>query len=165
MKKRLPFLLFLLFISFRGLSLPFSPPANDDCAGAIDITVANTAMFSTVGATMSTPLATITGANDDDVWFKFTAGSASAVAYKIELTNFIDAAGGSFPPSAILEIWNGCSGAAVSIANTQGNVFMATGLTQGAVYYIRVYTNGTALRANFNIAVPPPKCPKQRQLC
>lgn len=158
MKKRLPFL-FLLFISFKGLSLPFSPPANDDCGAAIDITLANTALFSTVGATMSAPLATIAGANDDDVWFKFTASSAAATAYKIELSNFTDAAGGSFPPSAVMEIWNGCSGTAVTVTNTQGSVIMATGLTQGAVYYIRVYTNGTALRANFNIAVTPLTAP------
>ncbi|MGK4566484.1 hypothetical protein [Flavobacterium sp. 3HN19-14] len=62
-----------------------SPPANDDCANAIDTLVNPTAecnlnsFGNTLGATASTP--TITGTactgTDDDVWFKFTATSGT----------------------------------------------------------------------------------------
>lgn len=151
MKKYLPFLIMLVFTCVKSYAFLPAAPANDDCINAVDITVANATVFTTVDATASSQPAYITGANDDDVWFKFTAGTAAV--YKISLANFLDAGGAPAPPSAIIELWNGCSGTAVNITNTQGNIMLATGLTNGVTYYIRIYTNGTAQRANFNIAV------------
>lgn len=153
MKKSI--LLLAVFIAAFFTAFAGPAPANDNCGGAIDITAPNATLFTTVDATASSQAAYFPGDNDDDVWFKFTANTAAANMYKVQLSNFADAAGGGFPPSAIIEIWSGCGGGATNITNTQGNVLMLTGLTTGTTYYIRVYTIGIALHANFNISVTP----------
>ena len=161
MKKVL--LLFAVIAISAFTSLAFAQPANDSCGSAIDITAANTTLFTTVGATQSPQTAYFTGMNDDDVWFKFTVGASGTFTYKLEITNFVDAAGGGGPaPSPVIEVWDGCQSpgnAAIDVANGQGNALMLTNLTHGSTYLVRVYTNGTAQRANFSINVTPVNVP------
>jgi hypothetical protein len=135
-----------------------TPVANDECSGAIALTVNPNANCSssyndsTLNATQSTPTAgscvTNSNANDDDVWFSFVALNTSHV---ITVTRT-----SSFNPA--FEVFSGICGTLTRIAciNDTGdnsNEFTnLSGLTVGNTYYIRVYSAGST-RGTFNICI------------
>ncbi len=140
---------------------PPSAPANDDCSGAIALTVnadlscAVTTLASTVGATASTgetaPTCTSTGA-DDDIWYKFVA---TATSHVISLAN------DSGNTDRVMQLYSGACGALVPVVCSDPETMTATGLTIGQTYTLRVYTyaNSTSTRSKFRICVgtqPPP---------
>lgn len=133
---------------------PPPPPANDDCAGAVTLTVnpdylcGSFASGTTVSATASTetaPSCVATGTNDD-VWFKFTATGA---AHRITLSNV------SGTTDMAMAIYSGACGSLVQVVCSDPNTLNATGLTAGTTYYVRVWTNSTSAttRASFDICV------------
>lgn len=133
---------------------PPPPPANDDCAGAVTLTVnpdylcGSFASGTTVSATASTetaPSCVATGTNDD-VWFKFTATGA---AHRITLSNV------SGSTDMAMAIYSGACGSLVQVVCSDPNTLNATGLTAGTTYYVRVWTNSTSAttRASFDICV------------
>jgi hypothetical protein len=115
------------------------PPANDDCSGAIALTVYNSTCGGATtgndaGATQSIAAAPCTGTADDDVWYKFVATSALETITVVGSANF----------DAVVNLRSGsCSGTnvtCVDATNTGGTeVINATGLTIGSTYFVRVY--------------------------
>ena len=131
-------------------------PANDNCAGAINLTPGVGCTYTagtTNGATQS--LAGCTGNADDDVWYRFTATST--------FHNVTVQGSASF--DAVVQAFNACGGAAVgactnaTVAGGTENLAL-TGLTPGTQYFVRVYHSGAGSSATptFNICVstPPP---------
>ncbi|RTY95843.1 gliding motility-associated C-terminal domain-containing protein [Flavobacterium sp. GT3R68] len=137
---------------------PPPPPANDNCATATVVPTNNTqvcqvnASGTTLGATPSTP-ATITpclGTADDDVWFEFVATNTIHI---INLTNIV---GGTTNLNHIL--YSNTCGALTQMYCSDPNGSLATGLTVGATYKIRVYTSGSIANqtATFNVCITVP---------
>ncbi|UFH31982.1 T9SS type A sorting domain-containing protein [Chryseobacterium sp. C-71] len=136
------------------------PPVNDDCAGAIALTVNPDLLCGAVtsgntqSATASTetaPTCAATGTNDD-VWFKFTATS---VAHRVILSNV------SGTTDMAMAAYSGACGSLVQVLCSDPNTMDLTGLTVGQEYKVRVWTlTSTATTvASFDICVgtlPPP---------
>ncbi|NOU39234.1 MAG: gliding motility-associated C-terminal domain-containing protein [Ferruginibacter sp.] len=141
---------------------PPPPPANDDCAGAISLTVnpnllcgvstQSTVTSATQSTTLPIPTCAATGINDD-VWFTFTA---TAATHRISLLNITPAA------SMATAVYSGtCASGLTEIICSQANTFHATGLTIGQTYYVRTYTMLATpnMEIDFRICVgtlPPP---------
>jgi gliding motility-associated-like protein len=142
---------------------PPPPPLNDNCPSAVNLTVnpnylcgvvtAGTTESATLTTLAPTPSCSAAGANDD-VWFTFTATNAT---HRISLLNIV---GNTTLLTTV--VYSGTCGAAslTEVVCNTTNLFNATGLTPGQVYYVRVFTTSTTagFTANFNICVgtPPP---------
>ena len=140
---------------------PPAPP-NDECTGAITLTVNNdqlcavTTAGTTVSATQSTtlpnPTCGVANAWNDDVWYSFVA---TGPIHRVTLSNV---AGGS--TSMVIVAYSGTCGALTQIGCVNANVLNLTGLTANNTYYIRVYNNVitpfTASTFNICIGTPPP---------
>ena len=138
-------------------------PANDDCSGALTVTVnpdlgcGSVTAGSVASATASAVNDTVCGGTeDDDVWFSFVATDTT---HQISLLN---AAGST--TDLYHSLWTGtdCSSlSAVPNSCSDADTSAPTGLTIGDTYYIRVYT-WTATpgqTTTFNVCVgtlPPP---------
>jgi hypothetical protein len=131
------------------------PPANDDCANAVNLSVnfacANTAGNMAIATPSSQPLgATCASPNAYDIWYKFRAVSANE-------TVTLGAVGANFLNPRI-EILSGNCGSFTSVL-CGASPLVATTLTPGTTYYVRVYSttppapNGNA---RFNICVTTP---------
>lgn len=117
-------------------------PANNECTSAITLTPQNNLTFgvftsgTTTDATASGQPAgcIITGGEDDDVWYQFTASQSNM---KIVLQN------GTIGSTQI-GVYSGTCGALTGIKCVQGherdNYVPLTGLTPGSAYFIRVYS-------------------------
>ena len=142
------------------------PPTNDNCSGAVALTVNGTAACTT-STSGNTSFATqsqagCTGNADDDVWFTFTATNTNHVVSvtPTSLTN------------AVFQVFSGACGGLTSLAcvnNTTGATIETTtltGLTIGVTYRIRVYSNanGTGQGA-FSICVTTPPPPPSNDNC
>jgi hypothetical protein len=133
-----------------------NPAVNDNCAQAITLPVTTacaTPLSGTVyGATQSTaPTANCGGGTANDVWYSFTATSTS---HTINMTSQFGAAYDvrSGACAATTSIYCNTIGAAGTINTTIG------GLTSGQLYFIRIYSSGTAPAAgssNFTLCVTP----------
>jgi hypothetical protein len=140
------------------------PPANDDCPGAVSLTVGSVCVTTTgtvADATQS--LVGCAGDAEDDVWYRFTASGTSAIVTVDGDTNF----------DAVYEVFSGTCAALVSldcIDNTisgavETNAF--TGLTAGDSYWVRVYDyEPTATTTpTFTICVNNPPPPPANDSC
>lgn len=113
-----------------------TPPANDDCQGAIMLTV-GTSCSATSGtvAAATESLAGCTGTANDDVWYSFVADAATAT---VDVTGDSDF-------DAVLEVFEGACGSLNSLSCTddtfdgETETVDLTGLTPGNTYYIRTY--------------------------
>lgn len=139
---------------------PPEPPVNDECAAATVIT-ANTDEFCTnftngtlYGATPSSESTSCSGESDDDVWFQFEALSDEVA---IDISNII---GDTQDLFHVLYEGLDC-GSLTELYCSDPNQSVASGLTIGNTYYVRVYSNTSeALQdVTFDICVftvPPP---------
>jgi hypothetical protein len=143
------------------------PPVNDECASSLPITVSpgiicTSSVSSTVaGATPSGVASSCpSGGNfDDDVWFSFTATSAT---HEIILTNV------SGPTQDLdVQVNSGSCGALSQLichrdlSPSDSTGFEVTGLVPGNTYYIRVASFPAGLQSTtFDICVrtPVPPC-------
>ena len=132
MKKLLSCLLILASINVIA-----APPANDNCAAAVNVTPGTpltTTLFSAT-ATGSIPVDCATGNPDDDVWYKFTAVSPY-------VNILITGAGTKLAQSGIrLQLFSGGCGSLTTLACGQYQLSY-TNLTAGTVYLFRVYSAG-----------------------
>ncbi|MCC5654802.1 T9SS type A sorting domain-containing protein [Nostoc sp. XA013] len=134
------------------------PPANDNCSGAVTLTVNPNASCAAVSPGNLTS-ATDSGEGDngvgtpnDDVWYKFVATQA---VHKISLLNVAGS-----PTDLVHEVLEGtCGGGLISRYVSDNDVSTASGLTAGTTYYVRVFSNSsdTGATSTFNvcIGVPP----------
>ncbi len=134
-----------------------TPPANDDCSGAISLPIPTTCTpvaGTSLNGTQS--LSSIlcdgfNGTSNDDVWYSFVANNTIA-------TIVVDG-DGTF--DAVVDLRSGaCNGTNIACADlTSGGAvetINATGLTIGNTYYIRVYDYGTGTGGTFTICVSTP---------
>lgn len=144
-----------------------SPPANDECTGALTVT-ANTGTTCTtqtagtlVNATASAQsIGACGGTADDDVWFKFTATSATMT------TNINNIAGSTTDLyHTVYSGTCGSLGAAIICSDPNGNNL--TGLTIGNTYYIRIYsyTSTPGQTSTFDVCILPTPPPPTNVTC
>jgi len=137
------------------------PPVNDNCPGAVDLTVNSTTActISTSGTTVgaSQSQAGCAGTADDDVWYTFTATSTT---HTVTMNSSVF--------DGVMQVFSGtCGGTLTSLGcidNTIGTgteTTTLTGLTVGVVYYVRVYSyyNGVGYQGAFSICVTTPVVP------
>jgi hypothetical protein len=138
-----------------------TPPANDECSGAIALTANSPSCApttgSTLGATASGAAGTCAGTADDDVWYSFVASASSHVITVTGNSGF----------DAVVNLRAGsCPGATVgSCLDATGSgsteTLTASGLTVGQTYYVRVYSYSstlptTAAAGGFTICITEP---------
>ncbi len=151
--------LFVLFLSDSKAQAPI----NDDCSGAIELTVDAPYVSGNVkNATRSLPGCSASGGqaggnSDDDVWYKFEATSPYLII----------AAQGSEQFNAVLEVFSGeCSSLTTMDCASEGKIGKVEKLplnyyVTGNTYYVRVYDlgNGMPATTDFQIkvytAIPP----------
>jgi len=132
-------------------------PSNDECAGATSLTVYGASCGgATTGNVASATLslaATCVGTADDDVWYSFTATAVSHNITVIGSANF----------NAVIDLRSGaCPGTNVTCSDSSlaggTEVIVATGLTIGVTYFVRVYDYGSIVPATttFTICVTTP---------
>ena len=155
--------------SLNGNQDTASPPSNDECAGAIGLTVnadLNCGVVTagtTVLATASAQADDVTGTPNNDVWFSFTATTTSHV---ISLLNVVNQGGGTSTSTdmgmGVYDATSGCS-SLVFVDDSDPNTLTVTGLTPGNTYVVRVYGWFSSIQNNnFDICVgtePPCSTP------
>ncbi len=143
------------------------PPANDDCAGAIALTVnpdfacGTVTSGTNVASTASVQPDDVSGTPNTDVWYSFVATGS---AHRISLINIV-AQGGAFNTTDMgIGVYEGlpsaCDpGGMLLVGSSDPETFNVTGLTASTTYYVRVYGWSSSLTyQNFDICIgtPPP---------
>ncbi len=145
------------------IGTPPPPPANDDCAGAATLTInpdlacGTTTAGTTVGGTPTSGLGGCFGSSEDEVWYSFTATNPIHVFDFSNATNPI-----------LKEIWTGDCPDGLQIFschNENENTFIESGLTVGQVYFVRIFTAGIDVFANFDICIGTPPPPPANDDC
>ncbi|MCY7292753.1 MAG: hypothetical protein LH615_11300, partial [Ferruginibacter sp.] len=143
------------------IGTPPPPPANDNCTGAIPLTVNTnqlcgvTTAGSTDGATQSsslpTPTCSVANGWNDDVWYSFVATGNN---HTVNLLNVVGTS-----TNMVTSVYQGTCGALTQIqcTNVNPNLITMANLTAGTTYYVRVHTaEAGAVNANFSICVGTP---------
>jgi hypothetical protein len=130
------------------------PPANDECLGAIPLTlnpICNFISGSVAGATQS-PQTACSGVADNDVWYSVVAPASGKFTVQVNGSSGFD---------VVLELFDGCSGQLLECRDNTGagsnEQINATGLTPGSTYLLRVYDYNPGIPAttSFDICVTP----------
>ena len=132
------------------LANPPAAPANDNCAGAINLAV-NAGCVNTVGTTFGATQSSTgcAGTSNDDVWYMFTATNYTQTIQVTGSANF----------DAVIELFDGTCASLTTNAcmdNTfSGNTetMTASGLTPGVTYYFRVYDYYSSAGSTFSVCV------------
>ncbi|MCB0766382.1 MAG: hypothetical protein KDB95_04150, partial [Flavobacteriales bacterium] len=148
------------------VSTPPLPPANDECAGAIALTVnpsltcsaqtSGTILAATASAQATSPCS---GTADDDVWYSFVATNTSHV---VSLNNLAGSTTDMY-----FAVYGGTCGALSNVLCSDPESATVQGLTIGATYYVRVYTwtSTTGQTSTFNICISTPPPPPANDEC
>ncbi|MEM9547563.1 MAG: T9SS type A sorting domain-containing protein [Bacteroidota bacterium] len=151
-----------------SIELPAAPPANDECSGAIALTVnpdlaCGTTTPGTVEAATGSGVddSACGGTEDDDVWFSFVA---TATTHNIDLINIANGTTDLYH-----SLWEGSCGALTLVPGTcsDPNNSIPTGLTIGATYYLRVYTwiATGGQTSTFDVCIGTPPAPPANDEC
>jgi hypothetical protein len=134
-----------------------TPPANDDCSGAVSLTPGTTCSNTSGTMDLATtttglPAGCESGGTHYDVWHKFVAAST------YELISISSLGANITNPE--LQLYSGSCGSLTSVACGTTSI-TATGLTIGNTYYVRVSNvgsnpSGIGTAANFSICVYHP---------
>jgi len=127
-----------------NICITHTPPANDECAGAISLT-SNAACSNTAGTLVGASYTSLSSigcgvASRNDVWYSFVAVGANTT---ITLS--------ASPANPRIQLFSGTCGSLTSVA-CGTNTLVSTNLTPGTTYYLRVYTDPNA-SGTFNICV------------
>ena len=147
---------------------PPPPPVNDECSGAISLTVnpdllcGTTTTATIASASASSQDATAcAGTEDDDVWFSFVATNTE---HKVSLLNVSGSTTDMYH-----SIWEGTCPGLTLFAGTcrDPNSQTVTGLTIGNTYFIRVYTYTATVgqTSTFDVCVGSPPPPPVNDEC
>lgn len=142
----------------RSFTTTIAPPANDECSGAVSLTVnpsiacTVTTPGNTLGSTQSMVAGVCSGTPNDDVWYSFVATSTS---HLIALSNIVSTGTTTAIDDMYMQVLSGNCNALTSMLCTDNNEDIINGLTPGQTYFIRVYTYSSTITANasFNICV------------
>lgn len=137
------------------VGMPAPPPANDECNGALTVTVnpdysCTSSTPGTInGATDSGTTSTCFGTPNDDVWFMFTA---TDTLHRISLNDI----NGS-TTDLYMALWSGDCGNLVLVPNSCSDpeTMDIGGLTAGTTYYLQVYSyfSDPGENTTFNVCV------------
>ncbi len=139
------------------------PPANDDCTGAIALTVnadlaCGVVTPGTIAAATDSGVNNCGGTEDDDVWYSFVATSTSHVVDIINITG-----GTTDLYHAVYDATPGCGALAAALTCSDPNTSTTSGLTIGVTYYVQVYswtaTSGQTSTFDICVGTPPPPPP------
>ena len=122
------------------IGTPPPPPANDNCTGAIPVTVSSSGCNSVTGsiasATASSQANGCGGTANDDVWYSFVATSAGAIV------NLNNVAGST--TDLYHSVYAGTCGApGAALVCSDPNTSTLTGLTIGNTYFVRIFSYGS----------------------
>lgn len=145
-------------ITSNSFNIPAPPPANDNCSGAIELTLNGSAVTGDVSnSTQSIPAIScggfINGSADDDVWYKFTPVETGSHSIIVTPASGFD---------AVIDLRSGtCNGTNVDCADagSGGNTETLTAsLTAGTTYLVRVYSYGATVPSTptFTIRITAP---------
>jgi len=160
---RLRTLLVLLTVFLLGIQSYAQAPANDLCAGAVNLT-SGTTCTNTAGTVANATFTaagvpgSCTGTVKYDVWYKFTAKTTNP-------TITLSSVGGNFSTQTPrIQVFSGTCGSFSSLGcSTSPFAIPASTLTIGTIYYLRIYsTTGAAVPttlATFNICITDPAIP------
>lgn len=145
------------------VSTPVVPP-NDECTGAVALTVNPTTTCATQtagtinGATPSAQANGCGGTADDDVWYSFVA---TATSHTISLNNIT----GSTSDMYISVYGGSCGTPGAALVCSDPESTSLSGLTIGNTYFVRVYswTSTTGQTSSFNICVGTPVVPTNNE--
>ena len=136
---------------------PPAPPANDECSGAIALTVnadyncGVQTQGTVTSATASNVDATACfGTEDDDVWYSFVA---TATTHRIQLNNVTGSTTDMYH-----SLWTGSDCGSLTLVTgscSDPNTSNPTGLIIGQTYYLRIYTwtSTTGQTSTFDVCV------------
>src|SRR5690606_3272679 len=142
------------FVNSSSLTMNACPPANDNCPGAIELTVnADLACGvvtsgTTVAATQSIAADPCYGNPDDDVWFSF---EATATSHQITISNVVAVEGTS--TDMYFQVLSGTCGDFTSLLCSDNNQNTVSDLTIDETYFVRVYSYSDTSRQTFDICV------------
>ncbi len=174
MKKFTNFLRLLVLLSLgNSATLLHAQPANNDCEGAIGMTMnsngscAATSAVVTTGATTSAPTV-ISGtfctnvSVNDDVWYTFTTNS-NQTGVIITVSNIIATSGTASSIGGA--VYSGtCGGLTqlICLASGISNTWGFSGLTGNTTYFLRTWAGGSSNSATYTLCVQegpvPPNC-------
>ncbi|WP_417366726.1 choice-of-anchor L domain-containing protein [Flavobacterium beibuense] len=145
---------------------PPPPPANDDCADAQqaftnpDLECGNTVSGTIAWATESGEPNSCFGTDDDDVWYQFVATND---VHTIDLTNVV---GSTTFLYHVLYEGTSC-GTMTQLYCATTNNSLASGLTVGNTYYIRVYSSTSIApqTTTFDLCIGTPPPPPANDEC
>ena len=151
------------------VTTPGAAPANDNCGGAVSLTpgaagagCVTPTNGTTVSATASGPAVCSAGANaDDDVWYSFVATATSHTVTVVGATGF----------DAVLDLRTGTCAASTNLSCADNSLdggtetLLATGLTVGSTYLVRVYDYYATTYGTFTICVTTPGSPPANDNC
>lgn len=94
------------------------PPANDDCAGAVTVTLGSTNFDNTFAATNGTPGTCVVGGSDGaDLWFRFVAPSAGLYSFDTNLSTGLT--------DTTMQLFSVCGGAELACDDDAGTGFLS----------------------------------------
>ena len=141
------------------IGTPPPPPANDDCAGAIEIFAGGTfttspIIGSNVSSTSTAGLPTFLCQTNrsNDVWYSVTVPDSGSLTIETQ------AAPGTLMTDTVISMYTGTCGALVEVGcdddSGTDNFSLSTvaGLTPGSTLYIGVWKWGTSLDGDFQLA-------------
>lgn len=140
---------------------------NDECSGAIPLTISTTcsyATYTTAGATASTGMTPPGCANysGNDVWFSVVVPATGEINIDLQTGVMTDSG---------IAFYSGTCGALTlldcdddSSANGLMSFLRRTGLTPGQTIYIRVWEYGNDNNGTFGICATTPSCPSPSDL-
>lgn len=145
-----------------NVDVPPSPPANDECADAVALTVnpdnlCGTVTSGTIAAATDSGVDTCGGTPDDDVWYSFVATSDTHI---VQLNNIANGTTDLY--HAVYDATPGCGSLANAITCSDPNTSTTSGLVIGNTYYVQVFSwTGTANQTStFDICIgTPPGAP------
>lgn len=147
------------------IGTPPPPPANDNCSGAIALTVnpdfgCGAVTAGTLSSATASPVPDNGAGNpDDDVWFSFVA---TATSHRIQMLNIAGS-----PTDLVHEVMSGDCGTLVSMNISDPNTSNVSNLVIGNTYYVRVfsYATGGTPTTTFSVCVGTPPPPPANDDC
>lgn len=139
---------------------PPPAPSNDECSGAISLTVNPdlSCGTTTAGTVASATDSGITGSgcfgtDDDDVWFSFVATNTT---HHVDLINISGSTTDLY--HAVYDGSSGCGSLGAAINCSDPNSSTLTGLTPGNTYYVQVYsyTSTAGQTTSFDVCIGTP---------
>ena len=151
-----------------GTLISNCPPANDECSGAITLTVnpdysCAVQTPGTIAAATASAVdpAACGGTENDDVWFSFVA---TATTHRIQLNNVVGSTTDLYH-----SLWTGADCGSLTLVPgtcSDPNTSNPTGLTIGQTYYLRVYSWANATHnTTFNVCIGTPPPPPANDTC